>query len=302
MPGRQRDAVVLGFAAVLLATLTARSTAQEVADPRGTPEGAFREFVVARATQNEKKLREVILSADGIQWLLNGDRQVPPGEVDSFRKLVSEAKIRRLKGGDSYRGPDGTTFTIRPEQVGPDRAVLLLEGGTSATELRKVAGFWRVDARPFIAGRRRESTAKAATASNPLETPEGTFKELVVAIATQDEKTLRALILPTEGIEWLLKGRKVQPNELADFRRVVVDPMTFTRLKPGDQLALPGGKTIIIQPEQPDTERVVLLPKGSAVPTDFYKVAGAWKADARAFIAGRRAADAAKKKAEAAKK
>lgn len=132
-----------------------------------TPEAAFKSFFLAMALGDEMAMKRLTVPVEGFEWLLKGDR-VPPERAEEFRKLVMESMmLTRLKAGDEVKLPNGRVVRIAPEQVTEDRAVLMMKGGPIPTDLHRVAGTWRVDPRPVIAGRkaadaaRRQAEAKA---------------------------------------------------------------------------------------------------------------------------------------------
>jgi hypothetical protein len=143
-----------------------------------------------------------------------------------------------------------------------------------------------------------QAPAKPAYAQ---DTPESAMKSFFVAMALGDEAGLKAIALPAEGFEYLLMGQHVPPDQVGALRKAV-EAMTFKRLKAGDEVKLPNGQTLKIDPEQVSEDRAVLMIEGGPVPTDLYRVGGVWKVDARPVIAGRKAAAEARRRAEEAKK
>jgi hypothetical protein len=135
----------------------------------------------------------------------------------------------------------------------------------------------------------------------PQDSPETAFRSFNLAMLAQDEAALKALTLPAEGFEWLLKGQRI-PADKIDEIRPSLEKMEIKRLKAGDKVVLPGNREFTIRTEQVGPDRAVLSTFGSPIPTNVQKVDGVWKVDVRPVIAGRKAADAARKKAEAAKK
>jgi regulation of enolase protein 1 (concanavalin A-like superfamily) len=132
------------------------------------------------------------------------------------------------------------------------------------------------------------------------ETPETVFVDFTIAVLTHDEATLRRLTLPCEGFEWLLKG-EAAPPEAAETIRTHLLQQPIRRLKPGEKLGLPGGRTLTVGPDDVREDRVILIPEGTPIPTRLQKLDGRWRVDPAPVIAGRKAADAARKKAESAK-
>ena len=68
--------------------------------------------------------------------------------------------LTRLKAGDEVKLPNGRIVRISPEQVTDDHAVLMMKGGPIPTDLHRVAGAWRVDPGPIIAGRKAADAAR----------------------------------------------------------------------------------------------------------------------------------------------
>jgi hypothetical protein len=130
-------------------------------------------------------------------------------------------------------------------------------------------------------------------------TPEDAFRTFLLALATHDERTLRAVTLPVEGFEWLLKGPPVPPEKLEEFRaQFERQPIPIRRLQAGDKFTLPGNRKIIIPRDDVTPDRAVLVPANAPVPTRMRRIDGHWRVDARPIIDGRKAGDAARRKAE----
>jgi hypothetical protein len=127
--------------------------------PQATPEAALRTFYVASALGDEATLRKVTLPASDFELLLRSKR-VPEGKVDEFRRSIARMQIRRLKPGAPVKLPDGRLIAIDPKESGADHAWVHPEGTAYPTELRRVDGLWKVDARPVIEARRREDEAR----------------------------------------------------------------------------------------------------------------------------------------------
>lgn len=139
-----------------------------------------------------------------------------------------------------------------------------------------------------------------ADAKIAAKTPEDAFRLFLISVATNDEATLRAVTLPNNEFEWLLKGQHVPKDQSAAFK-AQINKMTIKLLKPGDTVSLPRGRKTTVGADEVGEDRAVLLPEGAPIPTRCRKVDGAWKVDATPIIAGRKAADAAQKAAENAK-
>ena len=89
-----------------------------------TPEDALRTFVYAMASRDEPTLREVTLPAEGFEWLMAG-RTVPASVIKELKEKLPEQTFRNLKAGDKFTLPGGQIVVVKPEDVGPDRALLL---------------------------------------------------------------------------------------------------------------------------------------------------------------------------------
>jgi hypothetical protein len=127
-----------------------------------TPEAAYHSFHVALVAGDAEALRKLALplTEEELAWLLNGEHLSRAGSARLHRAIGSKPELKRLRAGAVLTLPGGVPFTIRPEQVGDDRAVLLPDDSPIPTDLRRVAGLWRVDARPIVAGRKADDDAR----------------------------------------------------------------------------------------------------------------------------------------------
>jgi hypothetical protein len=124
-----------------------------------TPEQALRTFLIAMLDQDAETLRAVTLPTDDFDVLLAGPR--PPAEqLEQIKAQMKAQPIKTLKAGETFTLPGNRKATIKPEEVTPDRAVLLPEQAPLPTRLRKVDGRWKVDAAPMIAGRKAAEAAR----------------------------------------------------------------------------------------------------------------------------------------------
>jgi hypothetical protein len=134
------------------------------------------------------------------------------------------------------------------------------------------------------------------TQAPKADTPESAFRSFLVAMAFKDDPALRALVLPTDDFDWLLKG-EAPPAGQAKAVRESIEKMPIRALKAGDKIEIPvrGGKReMTVQPDEVNDSNAVLLPEGAPIPTRLKKVDGRWRVDARPVIAGRKAAEAAR--------
>lgn len=126
-------------------------------------------------------------------------------------------------------------------------------------------------------------------------TPEQALRIFHIAMLTHDEAMLRAVTLPTDDFDWLLKGDVVPEDQVA-LARKEIDRQPIRALKVGDEVKLPGNRRVTVQPEEVTADRAVLLVEGAPIPNRISKVEGSWRVDARPVIAARKAAEAAIKK------
>jgi hypothetical protein len=125
-------------------------------------------------------------------------------------------------------------------------------------------------------------------------TPEDALKTFLIALAAQDEATLRAVTLPDDEFDWLLKDRPPPQTAGALAKmKAKLEQTPFRRLAAGDRVKMPGGRIGVIKPVDVENGRVVLLPEGAALPARLENVGGHWKVLARTFIAARKSAESA---------
>ena len=127
-------------------------------------------------------------------------------------------------------------------------------------------------------------------------TPEQALRTFFIALLDQDEATLHAVTVPTDDFAWLLRGQPVPAAHVKALRAQMAS-QPIRALKPGDKITLPGNRKGTVPPEDVTTDRAVLLPKWSPVPTRVWRINGRWRVDANWIIAGRKAAESARKEA-----
>jgi hypothetical protein len=106
---------------------------------------------------------------------------------------------------------------------------------------------------------------------------------------TKDEATLRAVTVPTEDFEWLLRGSPVPPEEVEKFKAQMAR-QPIRALKPGDEITLPGNRKATVTPQAVTADKAMLLLEGHPLPYQLRRVDGRWRVDADPIIAGRKAA------------
>jgi hypothetical protein len=128
-------------------------------------------------------------------------------------------------------------------------------------------------------------------------TPEDALKTFLLALAAQDEATLRAVTLPDDEFNWLLNGRAASTDVLARIE-LRLDEKPMRRLKVGDPVSMPDGEARVIKPIDVREGRVVLWPAGAPLPSRVENVGGRWKVFARPFIAARKSAEMNRKQVQ----
>jgi hypothetical protein len=138
---------------------------------------------------------------------------------------------------------------------------------------------------------------KAKSKSNvAASTPEQAWRTFMVAMVTGDGPTLRAVTLPTDDFDWLLKGEAAPANRIEEIKAQIAK-LPIRALKPGDKIKLPRNREFTVSKADVTKDRAMLLPDGDPIPHRLQNVDGRWRVDAAPIIAARKAADAARKKA-----
>jgi hypothetical protein len=135
--------------------------------------------------------------------------------------------------------------------------------------------------------------------------PASVVKQLFIAMASNDEATIRKIILPNSNASVLWRGQKA-PDEAIAMMKKDLENSKCRELKVGEIFKLPGNKELKITDKMVNKDNKMLVPTlgGMETPTPFpvKRVQGQWKVDAGALIAGRLAAQKAMEKGEAGKK
>lgn len=134
-------------------------------------------------------------------------------------------------------------------------------------------------------------TAPKSDAKIADGTADQAMRTFLLAMIEADEPTIRAVTLPTDGLEWLWKGTPPPADQVKAMRKAVAE-LKIRALKPGDTFAMPGNRVITIKPEEVTADRAILVPEEAPVPTRLRKIDGHWKVDPAPAIASRKAADA----------
>jgi hypothetical protein len=115
----------------------------------------------------------------------------------------------------------------------------------------------------------------------------------IVAMMTKDAPTLRAVTLPTDDLELLLKAGQAVPPEAAEGFKAQTAEMPIRLLKAGEEVTLAGGRKYKARAEDVTPDRAVILPERAAFPLVSRRVDGRWRIDATPIIASMKGAAAA---------
>jgi hypothetical protein len=247
-----------------------------------------------------KLVRETKIVVDGVP----GDDLVYT--VPSAQGGTATRRIRYfLKDPDQYE----MIVTSPPGQPLPDDATRFLSSLTFEAVGR--ANHARANAGPKSASQYKGETPRTPSQSlsdkpngrtNVIvvdSTPEDALRTFMLALAAQDETTLRAITLPDKEFDWLLKDRSapVTPEDFAKIR-AKLDQSPIRRLSAGDRVRVPGGNTRVVQRSDVGKDRVVLWAEGSPYPARIERVNGHWKVLARTFILARKSDEAELKRGQ----
>ena len=81
--------------------------------------------------------------------------------IKELQKKLAQQTFRSLKAGVKFTLTQGQAVVVKAQDdVGPDRALLLPEGASLPTRLRKVEEHWKVDPSAVIAGHKAAEAAR----------------------------------------------------------------------------------------------------------------------------------------------
>jgi len=120
-------------------------------------------------------------------------------------------------------------------------------------------------------------------------TPEIALNGFLVAMIDADEAGVRAMALPHPDLSLLWKGQCPPPGQRA-LMKSMFDAKNFRSLKVGDEVRLPGGKTLVLTADRVNETRQSIAVAHLPIPFIVLKVGKRWKVDASPIIAARKAA------------
>jgi hypothetical protein len=155
--------------------------------------------------------------------------------------------------------------------------------------------------------KKRDDGATSKTASPDGITSDGptnaasgadvALRRFLVAMVSGDQVEIRATIIDNPDAEILWQGNAKSSDEKAEATRLV-NSTTFQHLKVGDEVHIPGGKTLRLDEDYVNENRQQIAVPDIPIPFILAKVNGIWKVDAGTVIAGRKAAAAAAARAK----
>lgn len=134
-----------------------------------------------------------------------------------------------------------------------------------------------------------ESGAAAAEAKPAEPSAEEVARRFFTALLTRDEAGIKRYSIPAPGSEILWHGAPINDEVRAAIKQRVA-ALTFTRLKAGETVTGPSGKSYVIGPQQVNEGRVLLLPEGFKSPFTLVHSDLGWRVKVDWLIATRRAA------------
>lgn len=142
------------------------------------------------------------------------------------------------------------------------------------------------------AAEKKEEKAPDTPAQQPKKdenTPEGALTKFLIAMTAHDKDGLKSVAIPHDELDLLFVGEKPTASTLAGFHfALALSPMK--RLKVGDEIKLPGGRSLVMDKTRVNETRQALTAIGAPIPFDVLMIDGKWKVDAGPVIAARKAA------------
>ncbi|GAA5507415.1 SHD1 domain-containing protein [Novipirellula caenicola] len=129
--------------------------------------------------------------------------------------------------------------------------------------------------------------------------PEDVLRQFLVALAGGNRRQVVTLILPHPNAAVLLQGEAAPPQVVAEMKKQIASE-EIRRLKLGEKVSLPGGRTMTVGDEDVSTERVLLQIPNHPIPYSLIRKKNGWRVDAAPIIQARVAALAARDKIETA--
>ena len=139
---------------------------------------------------------------------------------------------------------------------------------------------------------KKEERAPDTPAEQPkkdADTPAVALRQFLTSMTAHDEEKLKSVAMPDDDLDILLEGEKPTAATLARMQlAMTLSPMK--RLKVGDEIKLPGGRTLKIDETRVNRTRQSITAMGSPIPFDVQLIEEKWKVNPQPLIAARKAA------------
>ena len=134
-----------------------------------------------------------------------------------------------------------------------------------------------------------EEVAERTPATDDAEAaPEDVLLDFLLAVFACDAEGIARSSVPHPDAIMLTQGQKAPPEVLAEMKKRL--PESFSRVKLGEQVKLPGGKTVIVDETHVNENRVEIKWGDEPIPFILVREDGAWKVEPGPVVDGRLAA------------
>jgi hypothetical protein len=144
----------------------------------------------------------------------------------------------------------------------------------------------------------KKSIAREPSKESPRESvgePEDVLRRFLVALLRQYEAGIRATTLANSEAAVLWQGSRDFAGERAEAIKSAAS-ISFHRLKVGDEVQIPGGRTLRLDEDCVNEDRQQIACSDFPLPFILVKETDGWRVDASPFIGARKAAATAMRK------
>ncbi|MCC7086512.1 MAG: hypothetical protein IT427_16050 [Pirellulales bacterium] len=259
------------------------------------PEEAALDFFLAIALGNKEKFESLLLPEPTLNsiaiWEAIKKAQASFGTIplnDSSRAEIELRvkifhRMKRLKAGDTFMIGQGKSYTIKPEDIGEDRAVISFPPLEQPLLLVRIDGHWKAASVNALAGAKETGLAKNA-ASIKFDEPEAALLEFIEALLGADQNGIQRLATPNSDLNLLWKRSYFSKEGIGKFLGKIKST-SIKRLKPGDSFPSGKGKLHTLKNDDIRADRLLIDVPLFKVPFILVKREGAWRIDAKPLIA-----------------
>lgn len=134
-----------------------------------------------------------------------------------------------------------------------------------------------------------EQAAERAPAKTDADAaPEDVLLEFLLAVFACDAEGIARASVPHPDAVVLTQGQKAPPEVLAEMKKRL--PESFSRVKLGERIKLPGGEIVVVDETHVNENRVEIKWGDEPIPSIVLHEDGAWKVEPGPIIDGRLAA------------